>query len=152
MDISIVSLSDMPEMLPRMARWFHEKWGIPEQAYVESMTECLAGKDIVPRWYAAFDGNRIIAGMGVIENDFHNRKDLSPNVCAVFTEPEYRGKGVARKLLDFVCCDMSSRGVRTLYLVTDHVGFYEKCGWKYVADALSDGESEYSRVYCRTTE
>lgn len=36
--------------------------------------------------------------MGVIENDFHDRKDLTPNVCAVYTE-EYRCQGVCRKYI-----------------------------------------------------
>ena len=36
-------------------------------------------------WYLCLDGNRIVGGMGVIENDFHDRKDLCPNVCG---EPE----------------------------------------------------------------
>ena len=35
-----------------------------------------------------------IGGMGVIENDFHDRKDLMPNVCAVYTEEAYRGRGI----------------------------------------------------------
>jgi hypothetical protein len=37
-------------------------------------------------WYLCLDEDRIVGGMGVIENDFHNRKDLSPNICAVCTE------------------------------------------------------------------
>ncbi len=40
----------------------------------------------------------IVAGLGVIENDFHNRKDLAPNVCAVYTEEDCRCKGIAGKL------------------------------------------------------
>ena len=49
------------------------------------MEECLEEKGPVPQWYMALDGERIIGGMGVIENDFHDRKDLAPNVCAVYT-------------------------------------------------------------------
>ena len=38
---------------------FNEKWGVPLEAYLESMDECLAcGLD---RWYMAMDGDRIIA-------------------------------------------------------------------------------------------
>ena len=44
--------------------------------------------------------------MGVIENDFHDRKDLAPNVCAVYVEQEYRRRGIAGKLLNDVCEDM----------------------------------------------
>ena len=108
-----------------MAQWFHEKWGIPLDAYLTSMNECLESNAPVPQWYVAVDGDRIIGGMGVIENDFHKRHDLTPNVCAVYTESDRRGEGIAGKLLDFVCKDMKQRGIDTLYLITDHIGFYE---------------------------
>lgn len=32
-------------------------------------------KAAVPQWYLAMEGEWIIGGMGVIENDFHDRKD-----------------------------------------------------------------------------
>ena len=54
----------------------------------------------------AVEEDRIIGGLGVIENDFHDRKDLSPNVCAVYTEENKRCQGIAGSLLDFVCDDM----------------------------------------------
>lgn len=31
---------------------------------------------------------------GSIANDFHDRKDLTPNICAVYTEEAYRGRGI----------------------------------------------------------
>ena len=41
----------------------------------------------ITQWYVIVDGQRnIIAGAGVIENDFHDRKDLTPNLCALFVE------------------------------------------------------------------
>lgn len=46
-------------------------------------------------WYLCLDNERIVGGLGVIENDFHNRKDLTPNVCAVYTEQKYRCQGIA---------------------------------------------------------
>jgi predicted GNAT family acetyltransferase len=46
---------------------------------------------------------KIIAGAGVITNDFHNRPDLTPNVCAVYVEKEYRCRGIAGRMLAHVC-------------------------------------------------
>ena len=83
MNYNIIRLIDKPEFKEQAAKWFHEKWKIPLSAYIESMDECLSRKNIIPQWYIAIENNRIIGGLGVIENDFHNRKDLSPNVCAV---------------------------------------------------------------------
>ena len=93
------------------------------------------------------DGEQIIAGMGVIDNDFHDRKDLSPNVCAVYTEEDYRGQGIAGALLNLVVDDMKKRGVSPIYLVTDHIGFYEKYGWEFYCMAQGDDEPEMTRLY-----
>ena len=143
----IISLIDKPELKDKMANWFHEKWYVPLEAYLESMDECLDKKNGVPSWYIATDGEEFIGGLGVIENDFHDRKDLAPNVCAVYVEEEYRGQGIAGQLLNHVCEDMKKYGIDTLYLVTDHTGFYERYGWEFFCMAQGDGEEEPTRVY-----
>lgn len=150
--MKLIRLTDRPELKNSMAEWFHEKWGIPKEAYLTSMEECLSEKAAVPQWYAAMEGEKILGGLGVIENDFHDRKDLSPNVCAVYVEEEFRGRGIAGKLLQFVCEDMSARGISTLYLVTDHTSFYERYGWDFFCMVQSDGEEEPSRMYIHTAE
>ena len=98
-------------------------------------------------WYLCLDGDQIVGGMGVIENDFHDRKDLFPNVCAVYTEPEYRCKGIAGRLLKMVIEDLRIKGISPVYLVTDHTGFYERYGWEYLCMVQGDGEQEISRLY-----
>ena len=51
------------------------------------MKECMERKTGIPQWYVIVDGQRnTIAGAGVIENDFHDRKDLTPNLCDLFVE------------------------------------------------------------------
>ncbi len=142
-----LNLAQRPALAARAAAWFHEKWGVPLEAYRESMAAALEGPGPVPQWYLAVEDGRIIGGMGVIENDFHDRKDLAPNVCAVYTEPDFRGRGVAGAMLRFVCDDMSARGVDTLYLLTDHDSFYERYGWRFLCMAQGDGEAEPSRLY-----
>lgn len=149
--MKIFSLINKPEMKNLMAEWFHKKWGIPLEAYLESMDECLDRKTTVPQWYVAVTGDKIIGGLGVIENDFHNRKDLSPNICAVYVEKEYRCQGIAGKLLNFVCEDMKNKGIKTLYLVTDHTSFYERYGWEFLCMVQGDGEEEMTRMYIHTT-
>lgn len=133
-------------MKEKAARWFHEKWGIPYAAYLNSMNASLSG-DRIQEWYLCLDGERIIGGMGEIENDFHSRKDLTPNICAVYTEEAYRGQGVAGRLLNYVVEDNRSRGIMPLYLITDHTGFYERYGWEFLCMAQGDGEASMSRIY-----
>ena len=147
MEYSLVPLRDKPHMLQKAAAWFHQKWGVPMEAYRESMEDCLTGKGPVPQWYLALDGERIVGGMGVIENDFHHRKDLAPNVCAVYTEEDRRCQGIAGALLGLVCRDMKELGIPTLYLVTDHTSFYERYGWEFYCMVQGDGEPGLTRLY-----
>ena len=147
MAIEILRLRNKPELMERAADWFHEKWSVSRNAYVESMTDCISGERAVPQWYLAMRNDEIIGGLGVIENDFHNRRDLTPNVCAVYVEKPFRCKGIAGMLLREVCRDMAVQGIDTLYLLTDHVGFYERYGWVFHCLAQGDGEDQPSRMY-----
>lgn len=148
----IINLRDCPEQKDETAAWFHDKWGIPLEAYRESMDQCLAGGSPVPQWYMAVEEGRIIGGLGVIENDFHDRKDLTPNVCAVYVEEDRCCRGIAGQLLRHACRDMADMGIPTLYLLTDHTSFYERYGWEFYCPVLGDGESEPSRMYIHRTE
>ncbi|MBQ3571227.1 MAG: GNAT family N-acetyltransferase [Clostridia bacterium] len=141
-----VTLREKKELKMLAAEWFHSKWGVPTQAYLECMDAYLQGQTEYG-WYLCLDGDKIIGGMGVIENDFHDRKDLTPNVCAVFTEESYREQGIAGNLLNMVVRDMKSKGISPIYLVTDHVGFYERYGWEFLCMVQGDGEPDMTRMY-----
>lgn len=141
-----IKLREMPEIKEQAAEWFHSKWGVPKEAYLECMNAYLK-KETEYGWYLCIDGETIVGGLGVIENDFHDRKDLAPNVCAVYTEKNYRGKGIAGKLLNMVVEDMKEKGVSPLYLITDHTSFYERYGWEFLCMVQGDGEEEMTRMY-----
>ena len=66
----------------------------------------------------------------MIENDFHDRKDLTPNVCAVYTEEGYR-----------------CQGITPIYLITDHTSFYERYGWEFLCMVQGDNEPDMTRMY-----
>lgn len=143
-----VDLRRRPELADQAAAWFHAKWGIPQELYRESMEESLTASGPIPRWFLALEGDKtIVGGLGVIENDFHPRKDLRPNVCAVYVEQEYRGQGIAGMLLDRACRELQRDGVHTLYLLADIEGFYERWGWEFYC-MVDGGEEESSgRMY-----
>lgn len=144
-----ITLRDKPQLMESAAEWFHSKWHVPKEAYVECMQAYLQNKTELG-WYLCLDGERIIAGMGVIENDFHDRKDLTPNICAVYTEEQYRGQGIAGNLLNMVVEDLQQKGISPVYLLTDHIGFYERYGWEFLCMAQGDGEDQMSRMYIHT--
>lgn len=151
-NIKMIKLRDHADLKEDSAKWFHEKWGIPVETYLESMEMCLKSEHPVPQWYVVMDDSKIVAGIGVIENDFHHRIDLTPNVCAIFVEKEYRCQGIAGQMLDFVCEDMKEHDIDTLYLVTDHTTFYERYGWKFLCMVHCCDEPALARMYIHQAE
>lgn len=145
-NVTYITLRERPELENDAAQWFHQKWGVPVDAYLECMDAYLA-RQTEYGWYLCLDGGNIVGGMGVIENDFHDRKDLAPNVCAVYTEENYRCRGIAGHLLNMVVEDMRGKGISPLYLVTDHIGFYERYGWEFLCMVQGDGEPDMTRMY-----
>ncbi len=141
-----MTLLKKPELKEAAAAWFHSKWGVPQEAYLACMDEFLAGKTEYG-WYLCLDGSSIVGGLGVIENDFHDRPDLTPNICAVYTEEAHRCKGIAGQLLNMAVEDLRAKGISPVYLVTDHVGFYERYGWEFLCMVQGDGEETMTRMY-----
>ena len=141
-----ITLRERPDLKETAAKWFHSKFGVPDEAYLQCMEAYLDGKTEYG-WYLCLDGDKIVGGMGVIENDFHDRKDLYPNICAVFTEEEYRSKGIAGNLLNMTVEDLRTKGISPVYLVSDHTGFYERYGWEFLCMVQGDGEPELTRMY-----
>ena len=145
-EFKFITLREKPELMDSAASWFHSKWGVPKEAYLECM-EAYLKRETELGWFLCLDDGKIVGGLGVIENDFHNRPDLTPNVCAVYTEESHRCLGIAGKLLDMAVEDFRSRGISPAYHVTDHSGFYERYGWEYLCMVQGDGEPDLTRMY-----
>lgn len=141
-----IVLREKPQLKDRAAEWFHSKWRVPKEAYLAYMESYLRGETEYG-WYLCLDGGRIVGGLGVIENDFHDRKDLIPNICAVYTEEKYRCKGIAGHLLNMAVDDLKAKGITPIYLVTDHTNFYERYGWEFFCMVQGDDEPNMTRMY-----
>ena len=144
--LTFLTLRQRPELLETAASWFHSKWGVPREAH----RRCI--DDYVNRrteygWYLCMEEAAIAGGLGVIENDFHHRKDLASNLCAVYTEAHCRCQGIAGRLLSLAVEDLRRRGISPVYLLTDHTGFYERYGWALFPFAQGALDETPSRLY-----
>ncbi len=146
MEYQYISLRENPDLISVAAEWFHAKWKVPTEAYLACMSAYLKGETEYG-WYLCLNKETIVGGLGVIENDFHDRKDLTPNICAVYTEKNHRRKGIAGRLLHIAAEDLKEKGFSAVYLLTNHIGFYERYGWKFLCMAQGDGEPYTSRMY-----
>lgn len=146
-EINLIRIKDYPEFLESAVKWFNSKWGIPLEVYRESIKKGIDRKNMIPQWYVVLNENcRIIAGAGIIENDFHERSDLTPNLCALYVEPEYRKQRIAKEILNYISSDISDLGYSRLYLLTDHKGFYERYDWTFLT-MVKCNDGSVARVY-----
>ena len=145
-DYKYISLIEAPLFKNKAAEWFHNKWNIPKEAYLKCMDAFLNGETNYG-WYLCLDEDKIVGGLGVIDNDFHNREDLSPNICAVYVEEAYRNQGIAGKLLNMAVEDCRQKGISPVYLVTNNKNFYERYGWEFLCMVQCDDEPNMSRMY-----
>lgn len=146
--MQIIRIDEMPAMKDKAAAWFSEKWKGHEAEYRNSIHQSLNKNVFLPKWYIMLEEGQIIAGAGVISNDPPMQKEQHPNICAVYVEEQYRSKGIAGALLEYICIDMMFHGAEALYLTTELNTFYERYGWKCIAEIKDDDEKDM-RVYKR---
>lgn len=146
MSIQIVGIRDNPEYLERGIDYFASKWGIDRKIYADSITHSITTGNPLPRWYLLLKNDEIIGSYGLITNDFISRQDLYPWLCALFIEKDERGRQLGSKLLEHGRTEAAKSGFGKLYLCTNHDGYYEKYGWKHIANGFHPWGEE-SKIY-----
>lgn len=141
----IISLRKSPAELERFIGYFSSHWH-HEAVYRDCMTAALHAPAPLPQWYLLLDGPDIIGGCGLIVNDFNARQDLWPYLAALHIGERYRGHAYGSMLLTHARRACATLGFPTLYLATDHIGYYEKYGFEFIGTA-ADPFGGSSRLY-----
>lgn len=144
--MKIISVRENPEWKDAAIDYISSKWNAPRIIYEDCITHAITALNPLPQWYLLMDEGKIIGCAGLITNDFISRMDLYPWLCALFIEKEQRGNGYAARLIEKVKTDARKAGFRNLYISTDHIGFYEKYGFKYIGTGYHPWNEE-SRIY-----
>lgn len=143
----IISVRENPEYKDKIIQYFQNSWSeIAPIIYEDCISHSINAKDSLPQWYVLENNNEIIGCAGLITNDFISRMDLYPWVCAIFIEEKHRGNNYSKLLIEKAREDSKKAGFQNLYLCTDHIGFYEKMGFKYIGQGYHPWEEE-SRIY-----
>lgn len=142
----IISVRQHPEWLDIAAEYFAVKWGISAAFYKESMAACISATTLTPNWYLLVNGATIMGCCGAIDNDFMVEPTFTPWLCGLYVEPTQRGKQYGSLLLNHVRQEAGRFGVERVYLNTDHTGYYEKYGWRYIG-AFSHTSGDTARIY-----
>ena len=144
--MKIIAIREYPELLEPAVDYFSSRWGVDRNIYQDCIANSLTTESPLPRWYLMMNGNRIIGSYGLVVNDFISRQDIWSWICAVYIEEDERGKELGSRLLEHSRKEAAKLGFPTIYLSTDHVGFYEKYGWQYIGQGYSIGGKD-TRIY-----
>ena len=58
-DYAFITLREKPDLADGAAAWFHEKWGVPKEAYLACMDAYLRGETEY-EWVLCLDGEKIV--------------------------------------------------------------------------------------------
>ncbi len=146
--MNIISVKEKPEYKEKATQYIQSKWASKDSLmiYTDCISNCITTSSPLPQWYLLEDNGVPIGCAGLITNDFISRMDLYPWVCALYIEKDYRGNTYGSMLLEKAKEDAKKGGFSSLYLCTDHIGYYEKYGFTYIGQGYHPwGES--SRIY-----
>lgn len=93
-------------------------------------------------------GEELLSFCTLAEKDDIQPTDLTPWIGWVYTFPEYRGHRYSEKLLSYAEELAKVWGMDNVYISTNHIGLYEKFGYKFFA-TMKDIDGEDSRVYTK---
>lgn len=144
----ILSVRQVPSCCAQAIAYIQSKWA--SEASIPVYEDCIRHTPgavwKLPQWYLLVQDTRIIGCAGLIPNDFISRMDLLPWLCALYIEPDCRGHGYGRLLIERAKADSREAGFQSLYLCTDHIGYYEHYGFACIGEGYHPW-GERSRIY-----
>lgn len=143
----IISVRQNPEYRDIAIHYFQSKWpGILPVIYQDCISNSITASNPLPQWYLLEKEGKIIGCAGLITNDFISRMDLYPWLCALYIDEKQRGNNAGSLLIEKIKQDSQKAQFEHLYLCTDHIGYYERFGFEYIAQGYHPWGEE-SRIY-----
>jgi len=132
--MEVIFVRNRPETADLAIKYIQSKWASEQSmpVYQDCISHSLNTPSPLPRWYLLKDQGEIVGCAGLITNDFISRMDLYPWICALYIEKSHRGLNLGKLLIQAALDDAKAGGFSHCYLSTDHVGYYEKFGFKNI--------------------
>lgn len=146
--MTIELLADNTEILPTLVDWYEREWspyyGVdgPGNAQVDLASRC--NRDAIPIGFVAKENNQLL---GVAALDLDAATNLTPSVVGLLVADEFRGRGVASRLLRSATRLAKGLGYNHVYISTTTLGDHLlRNGWRWIDDThfLND---EHGSIY-----
>jgi len=100
------------------------------------------------RVIAAMDNGRPCGFCTVTKTDCIPDAGYTPYIGFIFVDEEYRGNRLSAQMIECAESYLESVGFDRVYLVSDHVGLYEKYGFEVIDRKMAPWGSE-EKIYMR---
>jgi GNAT superfamily N-acetyltransferase len=139
--IRSASLADIPEILRQRRRMYedmhyNDAQALDSMASLSSAYLKTAMADGSFRAWLAADGDRVVAGGAVVISPWpahpYDLECRRATILNVYTDPEYRRRGIARTLMQTIiaCCQREGFARVTLHASDDGRHLYESLGFE----------------------
>lgn len=98
--------------------------------------------------FAAVADGQIVGMASIMKTDYYPLPEIYPWVSGVFVSEDYRGHRISEKLIDFANTYAKETGFEKTYIPSEHVGLYEKYGYRYLKDIVNYGQGT-DRLYVK---
>jgi GNAT superfamily N-acetyltransferase len=138
--IAFAWLGGHPDRVPDLAALHHAQWRrlLPDWTLGEAMRELASHppRAAIPTTLVAFADGALAGSVSLLANDDTRLRAHSPWLASLLVLPAFRGRGLGAELVRRCVGIAAELGVDELFLYTDDaVAFYERLGWRVVADA-----------------
>ena len=89
--------------------------------------------------FVAMVNGEIVGMASIMKTDYYPLPELYPWVSSVFVAEAYRGQRISGRLIDFANTYAKECGFNRTYIPSEHVGLYEKYGYRYLKDIVNYG-------------
>lgn len=89
--------------------------------------------------FVAVANGKIIGMASLAKTDYYPLPDIFPWVSSLFVTEEWRGHRLSQRLVEHANAYAESLGFERTYIPSEHVGLYEKYGYRYLKDIVNYG-------------
>lgn len=130
----ILHLIDNKEYISEVADWLYKEFvqNIRNDIDLNFVIQAIYNrkKESIPITLIAVEDNICLGTITLFENDLKTMQ-LTPWLGALYVKEIYRGRGIAKELMNELELVTKELGFKDLYLRTEHTAdYYRKLGWK----------------------
>ena len=89
--------------------------------------------------FAAVADGQVVGMVSLFKTDYYPLPEIFPWVSSLFVTEEWRGRRLSQMLVDHANAYAKGLGFERTYIPSEHVGLYEKYGYRYVKEIVNYG-------------